>query len=81
MGVRQYIMWKSSSRYGWADSNINIQMNYWFAELTAMDVVTPLFDYFEVCNFPQYSVGVGVTHTCLIENMGASRLANSAGPV
>ncbi|KAM5541725.1 hypothetical protein V8D89_004454 [Ganoderma adspersum] len=28
-------------------SNINIQMNYWFAELTDMDVVTPLFDYFE----------------------------------
>ncbi len=23
-------------------------MNYWFAELTGMDVVTPLFDYFEV---------------------------------
>ncbi len=31
-----------------ADSNINIQMNYWFAEMTQMDVVTPLFDYFEV---------------------------------
>ncbi len=24
-------------------------MNYWFAELTDMDVVTPLFNYFEVC--------------------------------
>lgn len=31
------------------DSNINIQMNYWFAELTDMNVITPLFDYFEVC--------------------------------
>ena len=31
------------------DSNINIQMNYWFAEVTDMDVVKPLFDYFEVC--------------------------------
>lgn len=30
------------------DSNINIQMNYWFAELTNMDLVTPLFDYIEV---------------------------------
>ncbi|KAF8551628.1 glycoside hydrolase family 95 protein [Imleria badia] len=28
-------------------SNINIQMNYWFAEMTNMDVVVPLFDYFE----------------------------------
>ncbi|KAG6376718.1 glycoside hydrolase family 95 protein [Boletus reticuloceps] len=28
-------------------SNINIQMNYWFAEMTNMDVVLPLFDYFE----------------------------------
>ena len=32
----------------YADSNINIQMNYWFAEMTNMDVVRPLFDYFEV---------------------------------
>ena len=31
-----------------ADSNINIQMNYWFAEMTNMDVITPLFDYIEV---------------------------------
>ena len=31
------------------DSNINIQMNHWFAEVTDMDVVKPLFDYFEVC--------------------------------
>ena len=23
-------------------------MNYWFAEMTNMDVVRPLFDYFEV---------------------------------
>ena len=27
-------------------------MNYWFAELTGMDVVTPLFDYFEVRMIP-----------------------------
>ena len=33
---------------GCEDSNINIQMNYWFAEITDMDVVKPLFDYFEV---------------------------------
>ena len=30
------------------DANINLQMNYWFAELTDMDVVKPLFDYIEV---------------------------------
>ena len=23
-------------------------MNYWFAEMTGMDLVTPLFDYIEV---------------------------------
>ncbi|PIL27084.1 hypothetical protein GSI_10223 [Ganoderma sinense ZZ0214-1] len=28
-------------------ANINLQMNYWFAELTDMDVVKPLFDYIE----------------------------------
>ncbi|KAF9219276.1 glycoside hydrolase family 95 protein [Gyrodon lividus] len=39
---------ESSSAWG-ADyhSNINIQMNYWFAEMTNMDVVIPLFNYFE----------------------------------
>jgi len=31
-----------------ADSNINIQMNYWVAEMTGMDVTGSLFDYFEV---------------------------------
>lgn len=28
-------------------SNINIQMNHWFAEMTNMDVVIPLFNYIE----------------------------------
>ncbi|RDB26766.1 putative alpha-fucosidase A [Hypsizygus marmoreus] len=28
-------------------SNINIQMNYWGAEITNLDVTRPLFDYFE----------------------------------
>lgn len=31
------------------DSNINIQMNYWSAETTNLDVTASLFDYFEVC--------------------------------
>ncbi|KAG6864486.1 hypothetical protein C0991_009194, partial [Blastosporella zonata] len=29
-------------------SNINIQMNYWSAEMTNLDVTIPLFDYFEI---------------------------------
>ncbi|KAI0718400.1 glycoside hydrolase family 95 protein [Cerioporus squamosus] len=40
--------WAKDSSNPWgADSNINIQMNYWFAELTDMDVVKPLFDYIQ----------------------------------
>ncbi|KAJ3542228.1 hypothetical protein NM688_g5996 [Phlebia brevispora] len=42
--------WASDISNAWgADyhSNINIQMNYWFAEMTNMDLVTPLFDYIE----------------------------------
>ncbi|OCH86005.1 glycoside hydrolase family 95 protein [Obba rivulosa] len=43
--------WVQLSSNPWSagehDSNINIQMNYWFAEMTNMDVVTPLFDYME----------------------------------
>ncbi|KDQ10793.1 glycoside hydrolase family 95 protein [Botryobasidium botryosum FD-172 SS1] len=30
-----------------ADANINIQMNYWSAEMSNLDVTRPLFDYFE----------------------------------
>jgi alpha-L-fucosidase 2 len=30
------------------DANINVQMNYWFAELTNMNVTQPLWDYMEV---------------------------------
>lgn len=33
------------------DSNINIQMNYWSAEPTALDVTSSLFNYFEVNYF------------------------------
>ncbi|PSR78034.1 hypothetical protein PHLCEN_2v7597 [Hermanssonia centrifuga] len=44
--------WASDTSNPWsADSNINIQMNYWFAEMTNMDLVTPLFDYIEVSAF------------------------------
>jgi hypothetical protein len=30
------------------DSNINIQMNYWLAEMTNLDVTQSLFEYFLV---------------------------------
>jgi hypothetical protein len=30
------------------DSNINIQMNYWAAEMSNLDVTQSLFDYIEV---------------------------------
>ncbi|KAI0367157.1 hypothetical protein BV20DRAFT_1024789 [Pilatotrama ljubarskyi] len=46
--------WAKDASNPWSadyHSNINIQMNYWFAELTSMDVVAPLFDYFEVYIF------------------------------
>lgn len=33
------------------DSNINIQMNYWSAEMSNLDVMKPLFTYFEVLCF------------------------------
>ncbi|KAM5543882.1 hypothetical protein V8D89_002499 [Ganoderma adspersum] len=37
-------------------ANINLQMNYWFAELTDMDVVRPLFDYIEKTWAPRGSL-------------------------
>ncbi|KAH9896616.1 Six-hairpin glycosidase-like protein [Cubamyces lactineus] len=42
--------WAKDASNPWSadyHSNINIQMNYWFAETTGLDVVTPLFDYIE----------------------------------
>ncbi|KIJ56403.1 glycoside hydrolase family 95 protein [Sphaerobolus stellatus SS14] len=40
--------WARDSSNPWsADSNINIQMNYWAAETTGLDVTSSLFDYFE----------------------------------
>ncbi|KAI1792253.1 Six-hairpin glycosidase-like protein [Ganoderma leucocontextum] len=52
-------------------SNINLQMNYWFAELTDMDIVKPLFGYIEKAWAPRaaltaqylYNISEGwVTH-------------------
>ncbi|KAF8631453.1 hypothetical protein AX15_002391 [Amanita polypyramis BW_CC] len=43
-------VWANGNTNAWgADyhSNINIQMNYWSAEMTNLDVTRPLFNYFE----------------------------------
>ncbi|KAG6877340.1 hypothetical protein C0993_008477 [Termitomyces sp. T159_Od127] len=42
--------WANGYANAWSadyHSNINIQMNYWAAEMTNLDVTIPLFDYFE----------------------------------
>ncbi|KAI8968762.1 glycoside hydrolase family 95 protein [Trametes punicea] len=68
-------------------SNINIQMNYWFAELTGMDVVTPLFDYFEKTWAPRgaqtaqylYNIEQGwVTHNEIFGHTGMKGGGNTA---
>ncbi|TBU60468.1 Six-hairpin glycosidase-like protein [Dichomitus squalens] len=68
-------------------SNINIQMNYWFAELTGMDVVTPLFDYFEKTWAPRgaltaqylYNISEGwVTHNEIFGHTGMKGGGNTA---
>lgn len=39
------------------DSNINIQMNYWSAEMSNMDVTQSLFDYIQVMSLHEYLIG------------------------
>ncbi|EIW55988.1 glycoside hydrolase family 95 protein [Trametes versicolor FP-101664 SS1] len=80
--------WGKDASNPWsADSNINIQMNYWFAELTAMDVVTPLFDYFEKTWVPRgsqtaqvlYNISQGwVTHNEIFGHTGMKGGGNTA---
>ncbi|KAH9855593.1 glycoside hydrolase family 95 protein [Lenzites betulinus] len=80
--------WAKDSSNPWsADSNINIQMNYWFAELTGMDVVTPLFDYFEKTWVPRgsqtaqylYNISAGwVTHNEIFGHTGMKGGGNTA---
>ncbi|KAH0828626.1 glycoside hydrolase family 95 protein [Lanmaoa asiatica] len=68
-------------------SNINIQMNYWFAEMTNMNVVVPLFDYFENTWAPRgaytawvlYNISTGwVTHSEIFGHTGMKLSGNSA---
>ncbi|KAI0353355.1 glycoside hydrolase family 95 protein [Trametes cingulata] len=80
--------WAKDASNPWsADSNINIQMNYWFAELTGMDVVTPLFDYFEKTWVPRgsqtaqylYNISEGwVTHNEIFGHTGMKGGGNTA---
>ena len=52
------------------DSNINIQMNYWPAEMTNIDVTRPLFDYFEVSSL-FLANELGIHHVSShLENVG-----------
>ncbi|OSD05704.1 glycoside hydrolase family 95 protein [Trametes coccinea BRFM310] len=80
--------WAKDSSNPWsADSNINIQMNYWFAEMTGMDVVKPLFDYFEKTWAPRgaqtaqylYNISEGwVTHNEIFGHTGMKGGGNTA---
>ncbi|KAI0827177.1 Six-hairpin glycosidase-like protein [Trametes gibbosa] len=82
--------WGKDSSNPWsagAYSNINIQMNYWFAELTGMDVVNPLFDYFEKTWVPRgsqtaqylYNISEGwVTHNEIFGHTGMKGGGNTA---
>lgn len=85
--------WADGSSNAWSadyHSNINIQMNYWFAEMTGMgDIVTPLFDYIEKTWAPRgaytaevlYNISQGwVTHDemNIFGHTGMKLLDNSA---
>ncbi|KIL62802.1 glycoside hydrolase family 95 protein [Amanita muscaria Koide BX008] len=80
---------------GWAnpwsaDSNINIQMNYWSADMTNLDVSRPLFNYFEKTWAPRgeytakvlYNISRGwVTHNeaCCLLLLGLSNIFGHTG--
>ncbi|GJE92362.1 glycoside hydrolase family 95 protein [Phanerochaete sordida] len=85
--------WAGGSSNPWSadyHSNINIQMNYWFAEMTGMGgIVTPLFDYIEKTWAPRgaytaevlYNINEGwVTHDemNIFGHTGMKLLDNSA---
>ncbi|KAL6297766.1 Six-hairpin glycosidase-like protein [Sparassis latifolia] len=80
--------WAELSSNPWgADANINLQMNYWFAEMTNMDVVIPVFNYIENTWAPRgtetaeilYNISRGwVTHDEIFGHTGMKLLGNSA---
>lgn len=84
--------WADAQVNAWGSdyhSNVNIQMNYWFAEMTNLDVTSSLFNYFENTWVPRgrytaevlYNVSHGwVTHNemNIFGHTGMKLLGNSA---
>ncbi|KAI0782786.1 glycoside hydrolase family 95 protein [Abortiporus biennis] len=80
--------WAKDGSNPWSgDANINLQMNYWFAEMTNMDVTKSLFDYMEKTWAPRgaytaqvlYNISRGwVTHNEIFGHTGMKLLDNSA---
>ncbi|KAL4063679.1 glycoside hydrolase family 95 protein, partial [Scleroderma citrinum] len=80
--------WANKLENAWgSDSNINIQMNYWFAEMTNLDLSHSLFDYFENTWVPRgahtaevlYNISQGwVTHNEIFGHTGMKLSGNSA---
>ncbi|KDR70259.1 hypothetical protein GALMADRAFT_230242 [Galerina marginata CBS 339.88] len=81
--------WANGVGNAWsADSNINIQMNYWGAEITGMSSLTlPLFEYFQKTWAPRgaetaqvlYNISRGwVTHNEIFGHTGMKAGGNSA---
>ncbi|KAG5642258.1 hypothetical protein DXG03_003335 [Asterophora parasitica] len=57
--------WAHGYRNAWSadyHSNINIQMNYWAAEMTNIDVTRPLFDYFQKTCAPRGDITAQVLY-------------------
>ncbi|KAI6026511.1 glycoside hydrolase family 95 protein [Pisolithus microcarpus] len=83
--------WADAQVNAWgSDSNVNIQMNYWLAEMTNLDVTSSLFNYFENTWVPRGSHGwvthneMNVRHTLIVVvlqifgHTGMKLLGNSA---
>jgi len=58
------------------DSNINIQMNYWSAEMSNMDVTQSVFDYIQVMSLHEYLV---VDLTSSAEYLGSPWCVHRSG--
>ncbi|EGN94360.1 glycoside hydrolase family 95 protein [Serpula lacrymans var. lacrymans S7.3] len=80
--------WADGQSNSWgADANINLQMNYWFAEMANLNVTQSLFDYMEKTWAPRgaetalilYNISQGwVTHDEIFGHTGMKLEGNSA---
>ncbi|KAA1468613.1 glycoside hydrolase family 95 protein [Dentipellis sp. KUC8613] len=80
--------WAAPQSNSWgADANINLQMNYWMAEMTNLNVTKPLFDYMEKTWVPRgtetaqilYNISRGwVTHDEIFGHTGMKLNAPSS---